>query len=136
MVRFCRFGHPWRPRPRELLLIDGAGALLTIICLLLVIRWQPVFGMPTAVLCWLLPVPVALAFTSLMCFWLMPGYWRKVLRTIAGINLTYGVITVTLVGYYRADLTIWGFSYFTIEALVLFALAYVEFKTAAVGVMT
>jgi predicted membrane-bound spermidine synthase len=116
--------------PRRLFLFDGLGALLTAGLLALVLApREPLFGMPRPVLHILALVALIFSAYSLTAFFLVKRPWRPFLLAIAGANLAYCLVTLGLAVHFSEQLTVWGWSYFLGEALVVFALVAFEAAT-------
>lgn len=118
--------------PRKLFLIDGLGALLSSLLLgVVLVKLEPVFGMPKNVLAILALLALLFAVYSLVVYWIFPTWWRPALRVIAVVNLLYCCVTLGLVYAYREVVTSWGVLYFVLEVLVIAGLATKEWKTAS-----
>lgn len=101
-TRFCI-------RPKTLFLPDGLGALLSALCLgVVLVRFEAFFGMPRAVLYPLAGVAGLFAVYSLCCYVFVIQNRSVFLRVIATANLIYGCVTVGLLVLYRQELTLWG----------------------------
>lgn len=49
---------------------------------------------------------------------------------IAILNILYAALTIALLAIHTSTVTLWGWLYFSGEALILFTLAYIELKEA------
>ena len=116
--------------PRKLLLVDGMGALLSTLLLLLIAYWQPFFGMPAEVIYRLIPVTTLFTIYSLSCYFLTFANWKPYLRIIAIANILYCCVTLGLVLYFFKQLTLLGMAYFLSEKVIVILLALFELKTA------
>jgi hypothetical protein len=116
-------------KPKNLFLIDGAGALLTAFFLSVVLRkFNEYFGMPLAVLNFLSVTAVIFCLYSFTCYFLNNKNWQPFLKAISIANLLYCCLTLALVIYYYPVLTILGVLYFLAEILIVSGLAVVELK--------
>jgi hypothetical protein len=113
--------------PRLIFLIDGLGALLSSLLLLLVAHYEAFFGMPKNVLFSLVPVTTMFLAYSIGCYMINPKSWKRFLAPIALANLLYGGLTLVLVLYHHNRLTVLGTVYFLSEIIVLFFLSRLEF---------
>ncbi|MCC6410623.1 MAG: hypothetical protein IT270_03125 [Saprospiraceae bacterium] len=118
--------------PRKLFLIDGLGALLSSFLLgIVLVKLEPVFGMPKNVLAILSLLALLFAVYSLVVYWIFPERWRPAMRVIAVVNLLYCCVTLGLVYAYREVVTDWGVLYFVLEVVVVASLATLEWRTAS-----
>ncbi|MCO6487363.1 MAG: hypothetical protein J5I98_03045 [Phaeodactylibacter sp.] len=116
--------------PRKLFLIDGLGALLSAFLLgVVLVWWEPVFGMPPKVLYPLAAIAGVFAVYSLSCCFFLTQNRRPFLRGIAVANLLYCCLTLGLVFYFYPQLTALGVAYFLVEITVVLILAGVELKS-------
>ncbi|MCO6480779.1 MAG: hypothetical protein J5I94_29325 [Phaeodactylibacter sp.] len=113
--------------PRKLFLIDGLGALLSAFLLgVVLVRWEPVFGMPSKVLYPLAAIACVFAVYSLSCYFFLSRNRRPFLRAIAVANLLYCGLTLGLVVYCYPQLTVLGVAYFLVEIGVVLILVVTE----------
>jgi len=112
--------------PRSIFLIDGLGAFLSGLLLLLLAYFEDVFGMPQPVLYRLLPITALFTVYSLGCYALNPSRWPRYLVAIAVANLLYACLTGVLLVYYFTRLTTLGITYFLVEIVVIGFLAGFE----------
>jgi hypothetical protein len=125
-------GPIFKITPYRLFLLDGLGALLTVVLLAgLVAPRQAVFGMPSAVVYPLAIAVCSYAVYSLACSLLRPRRWRPWLRGIAAANAAYCVVTLAAVAWFYPQMTTLGLAYFAVEAALLVAIAWFEWRFAA-----
>ena len=118
--------------PKKLFLIDSAGAFITAILLYVVVRtFNPYFGMPAEKVSVLSIIALLFCIYSMICFLLLKDNWKLFLKIISIANLFYCCSTMSLIIYYYPVLTILGVVYFSGEILIISALAFIEWKTAA-----
>ncbi|MFD2564992.1 hypothetical protein [Aquimarina rubra] len=114
--------------PKQLFLIDGLGALLTIFFLAVVLTtFQEYIGMPKTALCFLSMIAMIYAIYSFSCYLLNPAKWQILLKIIAFANLTYCLITIAYMYHFYNSLTVIGLLYFIIEIFIIVALVSIEF---------
>ena len=114
---------------RIIFLIDGIGALTSALLLgYVLIELQQWIGMPTYILRILALCASVFATYSITMHLLRPKKWKSLLRIIATINLSYCVLTFSLVILYVNDLTILGIFYFLAEIFTILFLVRAEFK--------
>lgn len=112
---------------KRLFLIDGLGALLTALCLgVILIRFESAFGMPKNILYYLAAVALGFAIYSLCCHFYLTDRRKAYLRGIAIANLFYCCVTTILVFVHYQDLTVLGLGYFLVELMVVACLIIVE----------
>lgn len=117
--------------PRNLFLIDGAGAFLTAVLLFVVLRnFEEYIGMPETVLTGLSIIAALFCIYSVSCFLLWDGNRAMFLRIISIANLLYCVLTIAMVIANYPTLTTLGISYFIGEIGVVCTLAFVELTVA------
>lgn len=115
--------------PKKLFLIDSSGALLTTLLLFFVLaNLESVFGMPKQVLYYLSAIAFSFCIYSFLCYLRVGQNWKPFLTGIAVANLMYCCLTIGLVIFYRAELTILGWAYFLGEAAIILVLVYFEYK--------
>jgi hypothetical protein len=113
--------------PKNILLIDGLGALLTAFLLgTILTRLEEYFGMPSKVLYSLSIIACVYAVYSIYCHFFVDGDWRPFVRVIAIANLVYCCITVGIVIVFYQALTILGWVYFLGEILIIVGLVCIE----------
>lgn len=118
--------------PHRFFLLDGLGALLSAIMLgIVLVHFDPLFGMPVRVLRILALIACLFSAYYFICFYLRLKTWPAFLRGIALANLLYGAGTIILLGVYRDQMTLWGEAYFAGELLVILGLAIAEWRFAA-----
>ncbi|WP_378177921.1 hypothetical protein [Aquimarina sp. SS2-1] len=118
--------------PKQLFLIDGLGALLTIFFLTLVLTtYYEFIGMPKTTLYYLAFIVAIYAVYSFSCYFINPNKWQFLLKVIAFANLSYCIITIGCIYYFYENLTILGLAYFSLEILIIFILVILEFKIAS-----
>ena len=118
--------------PKKLFLADGLGAIVSAFLLgVILVKYEPSFGMPKTVLYFLASIACLFAVYSLGCLFLVTKNFQPYLKGIALANLSYCCITIALVLYFSQKLTILGWTYFILELIVLVFLARLERKTIA-----
>lgn len=119
-------------QPDAIFLADGLGALLTAFLVGGVLtRWEACFGMPKSVLYPLAAAGLLFAAYSLGCHFLKVKKWKSFLLGIAAANMTYCLVSLTLVAIYFERLTALGVVYFVLEVCVVGVLAGVEIRLAS-----
>lgn len=115
--------------PRLVLLIDGAGALLSAILLGVILpAFQNLFGMPRQALYFLAIFPCLFVVYDLSSYFRIRKNWEQFIRTIALANLVYCGISIGLIVHHYAKLTSLGLIYFLLEIVTIFVLVWIEFR--------
>lgn len=118
--------------PKKLFLIDGSGALLSAFLLgVVLVRFEPVFGMPRETLYFLAFLPCIFAVYDVYCYLRITKNQGLFLKIIAAANLVYCFVSAGLVLQHYQRLTNLGLAYFVLEIIVVIVLAMVELKTAS-----
>lgn len=115
---------------KKIFLLDGLGALLTTILLLLLLRFPQWAGMPIIILKVLATIAVCFAIYSLCCFLLLQQKKEVYLFLIAIANSMYCLVTLLLMMLYCKKITPWGVFYFATECYVIAILVFLEIKIA------
>lgn len=117
--------------PRSLFLIDGIGALISAFLLgVVLVQFQPLFGMPVEALYILAALPVGFALYDAICYWGIKGNPSFFLKGIALINIGYCGLSVAFLSQHHESLTVLGWLYFVGELLIVLFLSGVEWQVA------
>jgi len=117
--------------PEILFFIDGLGAITTATFLAAVLaQFESTFGMPSKVLYFLASIAVLFAIYSLTCYYKTPENWPQFLRGIAVANLSFCMLTVALMAWFRNEITWICVAYFVGEIVVISTLGSYEMITA------
>lgn len=115
-------------KSRSIFLIDGLGATITVLLLLLLVAGcHSFFGMPILVVYILAGMATIFMAYSLGCFFTNQSITRF-LPLIIIANTVYCTATAVLLVYYHQYLSWAGFAYFIGEILVILALVYIEIQ--------
>lgn len=118
--------------PKKLFLIDAIGALVSAIFLgVVLVNLKEYIGMPQDVLYLLAFLPVLFFIYSTSCYSFIKNNWKPYLRIIAVINMLYCLLSISMIIIHATALTILGYAYFIVEAIIVGVLAVVEYRTAA-----
>lgn len=115
---------------KKIFIIDGLGALLSAILLLIIVQFEPFFGISKHLAYFLIPIPLFFSLYSFLSFFFGNEKWRLLLKGIAIANLLYGVLTLYIVLTHHKTITNIGISYFFSEMLILVILAVIELRIA------
>lgn len=118
--------------PRKIFLIDGTGACLSALFLLLLL-WSNLSGMPERELFFLACTAGVFAVYSFCYYLFVRDKWRRYLKNIILANVLYCLVTIGLVVYYYEMLTPIGIAYFLGEVVVIGVLVRFEAKVLING---
>lgn len=114
-------------QPKYIFLIDGLGALITTLSLLLlIIPFQGGWGTDSAFISRLASATVFFTLYSLSCFFMVGKAWKKLLVIIITANTIYCIITAWMLYQSFNSMTLWGIAYFAGEIVVILTLVSVE----------
>jgi hypothetical protein len=117
--------------PRLLFLCDGLGALVTaLVTGGILAHFAETIGLPPWLLRAMSVIAASMASFSFWHYYFRPTRQSR-LRGIATANVTYGLMALVFIYYFRATTTAWGVAYFVLEAGVLFLLAAIEWRAAS-----
>ena len=112
--------------PRRLFVIDGIGALVSVVMLgVVLVRYQHLVGIPTTTLYVLAALPILFALYDVYSYRSSERAGHH-LQTIATINILYCCLSVGLAWWHYDTVTSWGWAYIIVEVLVVLALAVQE----------
>ena len=115
-------------QPKQLFLIDGMGAVVSVIFLGgVMVYFNPYFGMPIPVLLVLAVLAIVLASFSLAHYLKPPNFWKSSMFIIALTNTFYCVLSGILMIVYFSALTPLGIIYFVLEKVIVITIAATEF---------
>ena len=117
--------------PRRWLLLDAAGALLSVLILgLLIPVVRTFFRFPLDMLYVLAVIPAGYIVVDLIGYFVIGGDGRRVLRFVAICNFLYCLVAIGMAINHASTLTVWGWVYVSVEVLVIATLAAVEMRVA------
>lgn len=117
--------------PKKLFLIDGLGALLSAFLLVVIlVRWESLFGIPRFTLYFLAVLPCFFAAYDFLYYFKILTNYGKSLKMIAIVNLLYCLLSTSLATYHYQSITYLGWSYIILEIMIVLVIAKVEWKAA------
>ena len=117
--------------PKQLLLIDAVGAILSAFLLgVVLVKLESIFGIPRNTLYVLAIFPCFFVIYDLLCFFWAKQKAAAFLKGIAYANIVYCCLSIGFVFYHAQSITIWGGLYILGEVLIVIFLAILELKTA------
>jgi hypothetical protein len=122
--------HFIKSRPEKLFILDGIGALLSFsLTAFLLPEITAITGIPNAMNTLLLPWPLLLLGLDVYFYRTEKKLLKTGLLVIPIINCVYCICSFILAGYHRYELTLIGWSYLLLEALIIGGLVYLELIT-------
>ncbi len=117
-------------KPKNIFLIDGIGAFVTAISLLIIYQFLNIyFLVPENVLLILIAIAILFSLYSFICFLFIKDNWKPFLFIISLANLLYCLLTILFMVLYFQSITLLAILYFSIEIIIIFALVSIELKT-------
>lgn len=114
---------------KTMLLLDGVGALLSVVFLGSIAFFFSGLGMPMPTVYALAGIALIFCIHSLSCYYVAGKKQRTCLWGIAVANALYSILTAGLVVYFYYQLHPLGIVYFVLEIAVLWVLVYFEVTT-------
>ncbi len=116
--------------PKGVFLLDGIGALLSCFLLIILVRFESIFGMPSHALYALALFPLAFLVYDIICYLTVKRRSALLIKIIAISNFVYCGISLVFVIDHLDSLTAIGLTYFILEMIVIFVLALAELEYA------
>lgn len=113
---------------KTLFLIDGIGAVVSTLCLMLLLYCKDFSGMPVTYLTVFVMIGSALTVFSSYCYFRNPVNPKKFLRIIVIANAAYCLLTAFSVVMNAGQLTTFGLLYFIAEIMIIAIVISVETK--------
>lgn len=132
MNAYSKFIDHLKQNPKKLFLIDGIGAFITVMMLLLLFdRFNEHFSFPSQIIPYLSLMGTSLFIFSTLCYLFLKNKWSTYISTVAFGNLLYCIVTLGLLALYFDQFSKIGTLYFLIETIIVGLLVYIELKVAA-----
>ncbi|MFM2392438.1 MAG: hypothetical protein RLZZ546_415 [Bacteroidota bacterium] len=112
----------------KIFLLDGLGALTSIVFLSVLYLYETFFGMPKEVVKIFIIIAIYFMIFSLSVYLFNPKNWRSLLKVIITLNLSYCLYTLYHVFQNRMGLTIYGLLYFIGEIIVILLICWLEVR--------
>jgi hypothetical protein len=114
--------------PKKVFLLDGAGALVTgLLLIVVVIPLHKKFGLPQNALYWLSAIAGLFSVYSIYCAYLKNDQWKR-LAAISIANCFYCILTALILLNFTKTVTPLGFAYFTTEIIIIIGLVLLEIR--------
>ena len=118
-----------KTNPKQLFLIDAAGALLSIFMLgFVLVKMESFFGIPKEVLYVLASIPIGFLIYDLICYFTFSKSGKKFLIGIAILNISYCILSLGYAYLHMESLSIFGWLYIIGEICLVLFLSRVELK--------
>ena len=116
-------------RPKIIFLIDGIGAVITAVLLLLILfKFQSSFGMPEKPILYLSGIALFYAFSSLSFYFKTTENIIPYIKYMVIANTLYCLLSAVFVYYNFSALTSLGLGYFSVEIFVIMILVGIEWS--------
>lgn len=112
----------------NIFLIDGLGAMLSTIGLIVILGNQTAFGISINTLYPFLCLGIMYSCNSMRCYFFKPLKLQMNLQIVAILNLVYLGAVIILIFKKLSTLTKYGIAYFIIEAIIILSISAYEFK--------
>lgn len=112
-------------------LLDAFGALYSALFLgVTIVTYNSFFGIPESLILTLSFVALMLFVYDAICFLFINEKWKSMLKFLGYLNITYSIVSLSVVFYYFSELTILGLIYFSMEIVVITLLALKEIQVS------
>ena len=115
--------------PKNVFLLDGIGALLTgILLIVVVIPLHEEFGIPQSALYWLSAIACIFSVYSICCAYIKSDQWQALLKAISVANCFYCVLVIIILINFSNTVTLLGFAYFIGEIIIIISIVSIEIR--------
>lgn len=116
---------------RQLILLDGLGALVSAFMLgIVLVKFESYIGIPKSTLYILAAIPCFFAVYDFICYFIIRKKLSGFLKVIAYMNLLYCALSLALALSHSDTITLLGWAYIVIEIIIVIALALYELRVA------
>ena len=117
--------------PKKLFLIDGIGALISVLLLgVVLVKLESVFGIPSSSLYILAVLPIFFSIYDLYYYKKESKKLGPPLKGIAIVNIMYCCLSLGFSFYHIDTVTLLGWGYIIVEIIIVISLALIELKIA------
>ena len=121
----------FKKQPQKLFLIDGIGALTSAFLLgIVLVEFQPLFGLPVSTLYFLASFPVFFALFDYYAYHKESKFIPIGLKSIATLNIFYCIVSIGFALYHNVSISFLGWCYILVEVGIISILAFWEMKIA------
>ena len=93
-------------------------------------QFVTLFGIPKSTLYFLATLPCLFAIYDFYCYFKNNKNFKKNIKTIAYVNITYCCLSIILAIHHNNVITNLGWTYIIIEILIVYMLAMIELKVS------
>jgi hypothetical protein len=115
-------------KARQIFLLDGIGAIFSVLCLFVFYTFEELVGMPKRILIIFIFIALIFSVCSFTCYSFNPINSKRYFTIIAILNIAYCIFTAYQVIIHSNRLTVLGHLYFIVEILVILLLVFYELK--------
>ena len=128
---YCTMLASFINNPKKLFVIDALGATVSSILLgVVLVKLESVFGIPPNTLYFLAAFPILFMLYDLFCLTKNKNDLGPFLKIISVVNIVYCCLSIGMAIYHFKTITIFGYLYILIEAIITFTIAIFEYKIA------
>ncbi len=129
LIRRLFFYYSLITNPKRIFLIDAFGALLSTITLFGILTpLEQYFGIPKKTLYVLSAFAFCLFTYSVSCYKFIKANWKPFLRILVICNILYLIFSLVLLIKHSKKITKLGWSYFTIELILIGIIIFLEYR--------
>lgn len=113
--------------PKKIFLLDGIGAIMTAICLFsmeFVLNLE--LGMPKIWMRTLIVIAICLSIYSFSSYFITKENWTSILKILSIANLSYCLLTFSLIIVHFKGLSLIAMVYFPLEIIAILILVALE----------
>lgn len=114
----------------NIFLIDALGAAISVIFLFLLYSFEDFFGMPKSVIKIFIFIATIFFVYSTTIYFIRPINWKLYLNISALLNISYCLFTIYHLHQNLDIITLYGYTYFIAEILVILILSTYELKNS------
>lgn len=117
-------------KPKRIFVMDGLGAWLSMVLLYWVLApFEQLFGMPANIVYVLAGIAFGLFLYSAGCQFFIKSSWKPFIGLLVIFNAAYTLISLVLIILHADKLTVFGWTYFVLELIVIGVIIMIEYKT-------
>ena len=118
-------------KPRTVFLLDAIGAATSAFLLgVVLVHFQSFFGIPINVLYILAVVPLGFVIYDIAVMVTQPEKYSFLLTGIAVLNISYCILSLSLIGMHWQSATVFGWLYIIGEIMIVMSLAIFQLNVA------
>lgn len=117
--------------PRKLLLTDAAGAAFSALMLgIVLVSFQPYFGIPVHILYLLAALPIGFLAFDLICVFWIAALSGQIFKIIGWLNSAYCLLSISLLILHIDQITALGLLYVIGEIIIVSLISLIEINVS------